>query len=159
MAVGVDNETSGFPEVASLLWREREVLERVLFKIVQEKLILAAGQTRWLGAASRELEAALHDLRGSEVVRAAEVDALATQLGLSPGIALAELAEVAPEPWNEILLEHRDALRQLAAEIDTATAEARQLLDAGAGAAQDTLDLLTTQTGQNSVRRERAWRG
>jgi hypothetical protein len=126
----VDDQISGFPEVASLLWREREMLERVLFKIVQERLILAAAETRWLAAAGSDLEAALHDLYRSEIVRAAEVSALADHLGLPGDVNLAQLADAAPDPWSEILHEHRDALRGLTAEVDAATAATRQLLDA-----------------------------
>jgi hypothetical protein len=138
-ALGVDNQVNGFSQVASLLWQEREILERVLFKLHEEQLVAASGQVRWLGAASSELEAALLDVRRAEVVRAAKVDELAEQRGLPPGIALAQLADAAPEPWDEILLEHRAALRRLAAEIDAATVETRRLLEGGARSVRERL--------------------
>ena len=138
-AVGVDNQVNGFSQVASLLWQEREILERVLFKLLEEQLVASTGQPRWLAAASNELEAALLDLRRSEVVRAAKVDELAEKRGLPHGVALTQLAEAAPEPWSEILLEHREALRQLAAEIDDATTETRRLLTSGARSVRERL--------------------
>jgi hypothetical protein len=122
-----------------LLWREREILEQVLFKVVQERLVLEAGETRWLQAANRELEAAVRELRVSEVLRSAETTVLAEELGLSDNASLSELAGAAPEPWSSILLEHRDALRQLTLEIDDATAQSRLLLDAGARTVRETL--------------------
>ena len=139
MAVGVSDEVKEFAELASLLWREREILERVLFKIVEEQLVVAAGETRWLAAANREVEAAVHDLRISEVERAAEVDAMAAQLGLPAGRSLAVLAEHAPPPWDEILHDHRTSLRRLVSEIDSAAKEARRLLEAGGRAVQEAL--------------------
>jgi hypothetical protein len=130
MAAGVSNQMSGFAELASLLWRERESRERVLFKIVEEQLVSAAGRTRWLTIASAEIEAAMADLRRGEAERADEAGALAGQLGLPAGIELIELAEAAPEPWNEILRGHCEALRELASEIEAATNESRRILDA-----------------------------
>jgi hypothetical protein len=135
----VSAEVSGIAELASLLWREREILERVLFKIVEQQLLVAAGETRWLSAANREVEAAVHDLRRCEVERAVEVDAVAERLGLGPGQTLAALADAAPEPWDEILREHRTAVSDLASQLDVASKEARRLLDAGGRAVQEAL--------------------
>ncbi len=142
-AVSVNNQLNGFSQVASVLWQEREILERVLFKLAEEQLVASTGQARWLSAASNELDEALQDLRRSEVVRATKVDELAEQRGLPPGVALAQLAEAAPEPWHEILLEHRAALRGLAAEIDAATSETRRLLESGGRLVREQLLSLT----------------
>ena len=46
-------------EVSSILWRERELLELLLFKLEEEQLLLAAGRSRWLGHATREVEMVL----------------------------------------------------------------------------------------------------
>ena len=130
MAAGVNNEVSGFPELASLLWRERANRERVLYRIVQEQLVLAAGRTRWLARAGEEIEEALADLRHGEVVRAAVAGALAARLGLPASLTLVQLADAAPGPWDEILRGHCAALHELGIEIDAATSESRRLLDA-----------------------------
>jgi hypothetical protein len=135
----MENQLDGFSAVASLLWREREILENVLFKIVEEQLVLASGQSRWLAPANRELQSALDQLQISDVARAVEVDAVCSQVGLEPGASLIELAGAAPEPWSDILLDHREALRTLAAEIDAAAGENRKLLDAGARAVREAL--------------------
>jgi hypothetical protein len=104
--------------------------------------VVAAGETRWLPAANHEVEAAIRDMRTTEVERAAEADALAEQLGMGSGLTLAALADAAPQPWDEILREHRVALSALAAEIDAATAEARQLLEAGGRGVREALEAL-----------------
>ncbi len=137
--INMDNPAKELAEFCSVLWREREVLERVLFRIIEQQLILRAGQTRWLGVANSEVEAAVTDLRVTEVLRSAEADALAASLGLDSGATLAQLGAAATEPWSSILLEHRTALRELAAEVETATQDNRGLLGAGARAVRETL--------------------
>ena len=36
----------GLAELSSILWRERDMLELLLFKLEEEQLVLAAGRTR-----------------------------------------------------------------------------------------------------------------
>ncbi len=128
----MDSQTKELSEFCGVLWREREIVERVLFKVLGQQLVLKSGQLRWLVAANTEIELAVNDLRVIEVVRCAEADRLGEHLTAAPGATLAELAEIAPEPWGSILAEHRDALRDLAAEIDNAVRENRTLLVDGA---------------------------
>ena len=135
----------GFAEVSTLLWRERDALQLLLFKLVEEQLIVSAGRTRWLAQANDEIEMALSQLRGTEVLRAAETDQIAFELGLAGPPTLAELEATAPEPWATLFAEHRQALVQLVSEIEQTTAANRTLLTAGARAVRETL-LSVTQT-------------
>jgi hypothetical protein len=137
----------GFAEVSTLLWRERDALQLLLFKLVEEQLIVSSGQTRWLAHANDEIEFALSQLRGTEVLRAAEVDSIADELGIASPPTLAELEAAAPEPWRQLLIEHRQSLVQLIAEIEQTTATNRTLLSAGARSLRETL-LSVTQTVQ-----------
>jgi hypothetical protein len=129
-----------FAAIAAVLWGEREILEQLLYTLVQQQLVLSTGQTRWLNRADAQVRAAVDELRTSEVLRAAEVEALAAALDLPPESTLAELAALAPEPWPPVLTEHRDALRALVAEIDVATQENRRLLQTGASAVLETME-------------------
>jgi hypothetical protein len=131
-----------FAAIAAVLWSEREALEDVLFKLVEEQLVLRTGTTRWLNRADSEVRAALDRMRSHEVIRAAEVEALAELLRLPLETTLAELAELAPEPWPQLLTEHRVALRTLVDEIHSVADENRRLLNAGAQAVRETLDHL-----------------
>jgi hypothetical protein len=139
MASTIESKAMDFSDVSALLWREREALEMLLFKLVEEQLIVASGQVRWLPAANREVEAVLDELRTTEVLRALEVDSLADELGLTPGPSLLQLAEVAPEPWGTLLLEHRDALLSAMGTIENVKNENRALLIAGARAVRATM--------------------
>jgi hypothetical protein len=147
MVVQMQRQTKEITELSSVLWREREVMQLVLFKLTTERLVVAAAETRWLAAANRELEGVLEQLRHIEVLRAVESDALAEQLGLPSDATLSVLAHSVDEPWSVILAEHRDALLQLAAEIADAVDLNRQLLEAGDRSIRETLISITSSAG------------
>ena len=129
----------GPQELSTLLWRERELLEMLLFKLEEEQLVLTSGRTRWLGHATREVEAVLEEIRGVEIGRAMEADEAARTLGLDPGAGLAEIAAHAPAPWDDLLRAHRDAFASLTAEISALADGNRELLAVSHRAAQETL--------------------
>lgn len=129
----------GLREVSSILWRERHLLELLLFKLDEEQLVLAAGRTRWLARATREVEMVLEEIRQTELERALEVSRITTDLRLPAGASLRQLAEAAPEPWREILVEHRQAFLSLTEEITTLVQANRELLARGQNAVRDVL--------------------
>ncbi len=45
--VEMDSQTKELSEFCGVLWREREVVERVLFKVLGQQLVLKSRQTRW----------------------------------------------------------------------------------------------------------------
>jgi flagellar biosynthesis/type III secretory pathway chaperone len=126
-------------ELSSVLWRERELLDMLLFKLEEEQLVLAAGRTRWLPHAAREVETILENVREAELLRAVVADAAADELGLENNPSLRALAEASPEPWRTILLDHRDAFAAVAAQVRELADSNKELLTAGAQAAQATL--------------------
>ena len=97
--------------VSDILWRERDLLELLVFKLEEEQLILDAGRHRWLAQAGREVEMVREEVRHVEVLRAAEVVALAEELEISPDVSLRQLAAALEEPWRSIFVDHRRALR------------------------------------------------
>src|SRR5688572_28502822 len=101
--------TMGLSEVSNILWRERQLLQLLLFKLKTEQLILTSGETRFLADATREVEMVINELKESELLRAVAVDGLAAEMGLGPSPSLRELAAVVPAPWDNILDEHRKA--------------------------------------------------
>jgi hypothetical protein len=129
----------GLPDLSSILWREREMLELLLFKLEEEQLILAGGRTRWLAHATREVELVLEQIRQAEVLRAAEVEVVAAELKLGINPSLASLADRVHEPWGSMLSDHRKAFMALAAEISALAEANRDLLTSGARAARETM--------------------
>ena len=129
----------GVAEVSNVLWREREQLELLLFKLDEEQLVLSSGRTRWLAHATREVEIVLDQVRSSELLRAVEVDAYAATVGLPPSPSLHDLALASPEPWRELLIAHRDALVELTSAIAGVAAQNREVLTNAQHAAHETL--------------------
>ena len=126
-------------EVSSILWRERELLDLLLFKLEEEQLLLAAGRVRWLAHATREVEMVLAEMKRAELGRAVEVEAVAASFGLQPGVSLRELSEIAPAPWGDILREHRNAFLKATDEITALAKHNKDLLAAGYHSARQSL--------------------
>jgi hypothetical protein len=130
-------------ELSTVLWRTRELLELLLFKLEEEQLLLAAGRSRWLAHATREVELVLEQIRTTEVIRAAHAQVAAEALGLPLDASLTQLADATAPPWCELLRDHRKAFMTLTAEV-TALAEAnRGLLTTGLRAARETMLAVT----------------
>ena len=129
----------GLAEVSTVLWRERELLELLLFKLDEEQLVLTSGRTRWLARATKEVEMVLAEIRRTELARATEVQSTATALGLGTELSLNQLADAAPEPWAGLLREHRAAFLALTAEISQVAEANRDLLSSGQRAVHEAL--------------------
>ena len=127
--------------LATLLQRERLLLELLVFKIKELRHLLVEGDARFLGWASEEVERAVEAVRLVELERAVLVQDMS---GASPdgdeSQVLRRLAEAAPEPWGVVLTEHRLALQALASEVADGLAEARRLAQAGTTAVADLLN-------------------
>jgi hypothetical protein len=126
-------------DVSNILWRERRLLELLVFKLEEEQLVLAAGRTRWLAHATREVESVLGEIKRIELERAMSVADAGRELGLSGAPTLRELGELCPAPWDGIFADHRRALLALAQEIDGITKSNRELLQRGHQAAREAL--------------------
>jgi hypothetical protein len=108
-------------ELAGLLGEERQRLEFLLFKLVAAGQLLRAGETRFLGWSSAEIEDAASQVHEMEAVRTAVVGRAAEELRVrSSHPSLRVLAARADEPYRAILDDHRLALRELLHEIDRA---------------------------------------
>lgn len=129
----------GVADLSAVLWRERQLLELLLFKLEEEQLVLSSGRTRWLGHATREVEQVLAEIRTAELGRAMEADDAALELGVAPGSGLLALAQAAPEPWGELLNGHREAFIALTAQIQDVAHGNRDLLATSHRATQETL--------------------
>lgn len=126
-------------KLSLILWRERELLELLAFKLELEQLVLASGRTRWLGQATREVEDVLATIRETEVLRAMAADEAARTVGLEANPSLSALAELATEPWRTILLDHRDAFIAATRDIAELAETNRGLITAGYRSARETL--------------------
>ncbi len=126
-------------KLSLILWRERELLELLAYKLELEQLVLESGRTRWLSNSTREVEEVLAAIRETEVLRSVAADEVAQKLGLEPAPSLNELADAAPEPWATIFGDHRSAFIAATQEIARLSESNRGLITAGYKAARETL--------------------
>jgi len=134
----------GLNELSTALWRERELLEMLLFKLEEEELVLASGRSRWLGRATREVESVLDQIRGVELGRAIEADDAAREVGIPEGASLLEIAKAAPSPWNDLLRGHHVALTDVTSQIDAIAHSNRDVLSQSVRATQEALMGIST---------------
>lgn len=131
-----------YSDVSNILWRERQLLELLQFKLEVEQSLLATGRTRWLSHATREIEMIIDEVKQVEVVRSMEVQALCEQLGLIDLPTLSSLVGALPEPWSGIFEEHRQAFLLATQEIVGLAESNRELLARGYSAAREALATL-----------------
>lgn len=137
---------SAFTELSQCLWRQRRLLELLLFKLDVQQLLLAAGRQRWISAAAKEVEHVLAEIRRGELDRAVLVASVATDLGLDDEPTLSALAALAPEPWDHILREHQQAFLAMTAEVEELSKTNRELIHRGMQSARELLAGLTGAT-------------
>lgn len=130
-------------QLAGLLARERQQLETLLFRLVELRQLVVAGEGRFLSFAADDVRAATAAVRAVELERALLISSLAAERGVSEdALTLAALVDTAPAPWPTILAEHRTALSALAREIDEHVSATRRLARAGAEVVLEVLDRL-----------------
>jgi hypothetical protein len=112
-------------DVSNILWRERNLLELLAFKLDSERLLARAGRTRWLGRADHEVESVLAALKAVELERSIQMHELVDALGLDADVTLEGLAGCAPPEWAGIFADHRRALLELARDVDRSARRSR----------------------------------
>jgi hypothetical protein len=130
------------PDLAAVLWRQRELIERLCYRLECEQLLLAAGRTSRLGLATTEVEMTVDDLQVLEMQRAEAADRAAIELDLPIGSGLSDLAAAAQPPWTGVFLEHRAALIALTAELKILAESNKQLVTGGMMALQAAMSAL-----------------
>ncbi len=104
-----------FADLADLLWRQRGVLDRLLFKLAVVQMILDGRAYAWLPMAADEtagLEEEVADLDRAWrtlVRRESWPPDLFVTIGL--------MAAIGPAPWDEILGDHLEVLVRLRTEV------------------------------------------
>lgn len=99
-------------QISGVLEREVHVLEILLFKLVETRLLLENDEIRFLTRATREVERARLRAREVDLLRATTVSEVGT------GRTLRTLAASAPAPWPGILRDHHAALVDVVAQIE-----------------------------------------
>src|SRR5688572_16981658 len=128
-----------YQHLSTLLWREQELLDLLLFKAEEKQYLILTGKTRWLARIAHEIEVVLDQLRTLEVERAAATEAIAVKLGLGANPSLRQVSEAAPAPWNDLFGKHHEALLVLVTDLRSLSDTNRELIEGGLSAIGDAL--------------------
>ena len=128
-----------YQHLSTLLWREQELLDLLLFKAEEKQYLILTGKTRWLARIAHEIEVVLDQLRTLEVERAAATEAIAVALGLGANPSLRQVADAAPAPWNDLFAKHHEALLVLVTDLRSLSDANRELIEGGLAAIGDAL--------------------
>jgi len=124
--------------------QECVVLEHLVFKLHEAELLGAAGNLRFMGMMSDEIDDAASQLGSTEITRALLTADLTHQLGIDGDATLAEIAGAAPQEVSSTLLEARrrlvvltDAVERYANEAEAAVSERLDHVAATAAGMED----------------------
>lgn len=130
----------GTNELSALLWKERELLELLHFKLEEEHLLLVSGKSQWIALATREIENILEKVHAASLARALAAAHVAESWGINGDSPLTDIIEAAPAgPWHDILAAHLVALRETTTEIGRLRDANAQYLRAAYRSTQETL--------------------
>jgi len=137
-------ECRQLPALADTVWAERTLVERLLYKLVTAKLILAADLRRYVPQALEEVEDIVGQLWAAEDRRVIALGAVATEWRVRPDeLTLGHLAEEAPEPWSSMFADHHQAFAEMTSEIEQTAADNRRLANTALASIQTSLGNLT----------------
>lgn len=126
--------------LSQTLWRQRALVELLLYRLEVQQLVLSAGKSQWIDLSARDVEGAINEVRAEELVRATCVAAVAPLLRVPETASLTELARAAGEPWDQILRDHQAAFLSLIGQVEAVSRDNRDLLAHGL---HDTHDFLS----------------
>jgi flagellar biosynthesis/type III secretory pathway chaperone len=125
--------------LSTLLWREQELLDLLLFKAEEKQYLILTGKSRWLARIAHEIEVVLDQLRTLELERAAATEQIAGRLGLDANPSLRQLADAAPSPWDDLYAKHHEALLVLVSELRGLSDANKELIESGLAVISDAL--------------------
>jgi hypothetical protein len=137
-------------ELNQLLWRERDVLEDVLYRLQVQQLLLVEGRERWVERSVDDLERSLARVERYQRMHRDLLDDISAYLPVHGGSTLSEVVAVTPSPWDDIFEEQQASVLVLINEIEAASRDNHGLARRGmvqAGEAMERFGQATGTTG------------
>lgn len=144
---GADNTTTDIDalldELSRVLWRQRELIELLDYRLEVQRLVLMGGRPDHLQRALGDVETAMDEIRRLERNRDLVVRECAGRIGLAPDATLSMLKDSVAEPWSSRLAEHQNALLALVAATERNAAANREIAAQGAAETRGVIDEIT----------------
>jgi hypothetical protein len=138
-------------EFIALLTEQRQLLDDLLYRLVAARGVLAAGEIRFVGRASNEIQTVIGEIFLAERRRAEAIADIAGRLGIPPKeITLRALAQAAPEPYRTVLDGLHGEFLRLTDEIERNIALNKTLASKGAA---DLGRMLSALSGSTAAER------
>ena len=131
MSAGTAPNDSPLGDLSRVLWQQRRLLERLLYLLKVQELVLGSGDDSLLRHAVSDVQQTLQSIADVEEGRRELTAEIGIAMGLDGDASLQDLVNRSPEPYEQILAEHRDAFLTLVAEITTTSLNGRQQLERG----------------------------
>lgn len=141
-----DRQAVGLQSLSAALWGERHELEALLAKVVALRLVLQAGEHRFVSACMNQVESSMGELVMRTRVRErvlGEVGDVTTTLG--------GLSATAPSPLAWAFAEHQTSLATLLGDLDEEVAATRRLARAAREQTLDALSVARSQPGAQGM--------
>jgi hypothetical protein len=129
-------------ELNQLLWRQRDVLSDVVYRLEVQQLLLVDGRDRWVDRSVEDLERALERVERYQRMQRDLLDELSVHLPVQGGSRLSEVVSVVPSPWDGILEEQQAALLVLITEIESASRDNVGLVRRGMAQVEEVMQQL-----------------
>ncbi len=131
MNAGPATPESPLSDLTRVLWQQRRHLERLHYLLKVQELILAGGDQTLLQHAVNDVQLLVTTIGEIEAGRRELTAEIGISMGLDADASLEDLVNRAPEPYEQILAEHRDAFLVLVADITTVSLNGREQLQRG----------------------------
>lgn len=131
MNVASPSTVSPLSDLTRVLWQQRRQLERLQYLLHVQSLILSSGDDSMLRHAVDDVQRTLATIGEIEAGRRELTAEIGISMGLDADASLADLVNRAPEPFEQILAEHRDAFLVLVGDITTISMGGRDQLERG----------------------------
>ncbi len=128
MHEGQPDVVAACADLSESLWRTRELLDVLAYRIEVQRALVETGRGGWLARSTREVDELIATVRSSELARAVDLLPLTQLLELPPEASLGEIAEAVPAPWDQVLAEHRHALAEQTSQLTQAALANSELL-------------------------------
>lgn len=146
MAGNDDPARQLFAPLSQVLWRQRELIDLLAYRLECQQFILMASRTERLAFAVGEVEGVLAEIRKVEDRRLSLVGQAAAALGLPADATLSSIRAAAPAPWDHVLGDHQTELLRLVSRTEELATRNREISQRGLA---DTQSILAA--GQTNV--------
>jgi len=127
-------------ELGQALWRQRDLILRLIYRLEVQQLVLVSGRSQWITVSTEDVDDAIETVRRQEIRRSRLVEDLSPLLGTAPDASLRDLIDAAPAPWDLILAEHHTEFLRLASQAEDAARNSRDILQQGLVDVRDLLE-------------------